>query len=359
MTIGRVAILTQDHGGRAACHYCGPCERGCSTGSYFSSLSSTLPAAQATGNLTVRTDSVVESLDYDPATRRVRAVRVVDATTRERREHTARVVFLCAATVGSTQILLNSRSEAFPHGLANRSGALGHHLMDHTFGLAGLGLIPGHEDAYFYGHRPNGIYVPRFRNVDRPHAGFVRGYNYQGRATRLPWRLEQSSAPPYGRELKEALRTPGPWALALLGFGECLPRAENRMALHPTKRDRFGIPQVTFIFTLSENERAMRRDAAAEAERMLRAAGATQVMTSDAVRPGGGAMHEMGTARMGRDPRASVLNGFNQAHDVANLFVTDGSCMTSSGCVSPSLTFMALTARAADHAAGLLRDGVL
>jgi choline dehydrogenase-like flavoprotein len=289
----------------------------------------------------------------------VRAVRVVDAKTREHREYTARIVFLCAATVGSTQILLNSRSDAFPNGLANRSGALGRYLMDHTFGLSGLGIVPGHEDAYFYGNRPNGIYVPRFRNVDQPHRGFVRGYNYQGRATRLSWRLKQPSAPPYGPELKAALRTPGPWALALLGFGECLPRAENHIALHPSRRDRFGIPQVSFAFTLSENELAMRRDAASEAEQMLRTAGATQVTTSTSVRPGGGAMHEMGTARMGRDPGESVLNGFNQAHDVANLFVTDGSCMTSSGCVSPSLTFMALTARAADHAVRLLRDDVL
>jgi len=359
VTIGRVAILTRDHGGRAACHYCGPCERGCSTGSYFSSLSSTLPAARATGRLTIRTDSVVESLAYDAETKRVGAVRVVDAQTRARRAYTARVVFLCAGTVGSTQILLNSSSESFPDGLANRSGALGRHLMDHTFGLAGLGFLPGHQETYFYGYRPNGIYVPRFRNVDRPHGGFLRGYNYQGSATRLSWRLAHGDAPPYGAALKAALRTPGPWAIALLGFGECLPRAENRITLHPRTRDRFGIPQVAFAFRLGENDLALRQDAATEAGKMLRAAGATQVTTSASVRPGGGAMHEMGTARMGRDPHESVLNAFNQAHDVPNLFVTDGSCMTSSGCVSPSLTFMALTARAADHAAGLLRDGVV
>jgi choline dehydrogenase-like flavoprotein len=359
MTIGRVAVLTRDHNGRAACHYCGPCQRGCSTGSYFSSQSSTLPAARATGNVTILTNVVVAGLDYDPATKRVNGVRVIDTGTKAGTTYRAKMVFLCASTIASTQILLNSKSESFPRGLANGSGALGHYLMDHCFGLSAFALFPGHEDAYYFGNRPNGVYIPRFRNVDAPHEGFLRGYCYQGAAMRVDWRHTQRITPGFGTALKDALREPGPWGMVLLGFAECLPNADNRMELHPSKVDRFGIPQVRFEFQYGANEMAMREDAANEAEKMLLAAGASEVFKMAYPRPGGGAIHEMGTARMGDDPAHSVLNRFNQTHEVQNLFVTDGSCMTSSSCLSPSITYMALTARASEYAAQQLRDGAV
>jgi len=359
VVMGRVAVLTQDHGGRAACHYCGPCQRGCSTGSYFSSQSSTLPAARATGNVTIRTNAVVAGLDVDPATKKITGVRVIDTATKAGSTVTAKMVFLCASTVASTQILLASASDAFPRGLANGSGALGRHLMDHCFGFSAFGLFPGHEDTTYFGHRPNGIYVPRFRNVGAPHPGFVRGYCYQGAGMRVGWRNTQRIAPAFGTKLKAHLRKPGPWGIVLLGFAECLPRPENRMFLHPNKVDRFGIPQVSFEFQWGPNEMAMRTDAADEAEKMLRAAGASEVVKLAHPRPGGGGIHEMGTARMGSDPKEAVLNRFNQAHEVANLFVTDGSCMASSGCQSPSITYMALTARASEYAAQQLRDGAI
>jgi choline dehydrogenase-like flavoprotein len=353
MTIGRCAVQTEARNGRGACHYCGPCQRGCSVGAYFSSLSSTLPAAQKTGNLSIRADSVVEGLDHDAATGRVSGVRVIDANTFDRRRFTARLVFLCASTIGSTQILLNSRSDAFPDGLANRSGVLGRYLMDHTDETGAFGLIPGFMDKYPLGNRPNGIYIPRFRNLDGQDADadFLRGYGYQGMALRMDWKAMAPQVSGFGADFKHALRAPGPWVMAILGFGEALPQRDNRMMLDPLQRDRYGIPLVKFDAAFGENEQRMRVDIAREAGRMLKAAGALQVQTLISDGGIGNAIHEMGTARMGDDPAQSVLNRWNQAHDVPNLFVTDGSCMTSASCVNPSLTYMALTARAVDHAA--------
>lgn len=361
MTIGRVAVITRPHNGRGACHYCGPCERGCSVGAYFSTQSATLPAARATGNLTLKSDSVVESIDYDPETRRASGVRVIDARTGERMVYTGRIVFLCASTVGSTQILLNSRSASFPNGLANSSGVLGHYLMDHTLGTSAAGMVPGYLDKVMLGNRPNGIYIPRFRNLDGQDedADFLRGYGYQGGSMRMGWQAMSGQIPGFGAEYKHALRNPGPWMMFLTGFGECLPYRDNRIVLDERKRDRFGIPQVRFHFDFRENEEKMRLDIARQGEEMLKAAGLTNTSSFIHHSKGGEGIHEMGTARMGDDPRESVLNRWNQAHDVPNLFVTDGSCMTSASCVNPSLTYMALTARAVDYAVKQLSAGAI
>jgi choline dehydrogenase-like flavoprotein len=358
MTIGRVAVLTEPHNGRGACHYCGPCSRGCSVSAYFCSLTSTLPAAKATGRLTVRPDSVVERLDTDPETGRVTSVSVVDAKTRERVRFSGKLVFLCASTIGSTQILLNSRSEHHPNGLANRSGALGRYLMDHTFATGVGGNIPAYLDRNTIGHRPNGIYIPRFRNLDGQDgdADFLRGYGFQGDARRLGWSRD---VPGFGKGLKDELARPGPWRMHLSGFGEILPYAGNRMLLDEKKVDRFGIPQVRFEVEYKDNEKRMIDDIMERGQEMLKAAGATDIHASPGPMIMGSGVHEMGTARMGNDPTESVLNGWNQAHEVSNLFVTDGACMTSASCVNPSITYMALTARAANHAAELLRAGAL
>jgi choline dehydrogenase-like flavoprotein len=248
LTIGRVAIQTEAKNNRGVCHYCGPCERGCSVGAYFSSLSSTLPAARASGNLTVRADSVVDKLLYDADSKRVSAVSVIDANTGQRQRISARMVFLCASTIASTQILLNSRSEAMPNGLANSSGTLGHYLMDHTDASGAFGLMSGYRDKFPIGNRPNGFYIPRFRNIDARSSvdEFLRGYGYQGAALRVDWRALHNQIAGFGKRFKQALRTPGPWVVFLAGFGEHLPRFENRMYLHANKVDRFGIPQVAF-----------------------------------------------------------------------------------------------------------------
>ena len=361
MTIGRCAVLTQPHNGRGACHYCGPCERGCSVGAYFSTQSSTLPAAQKTGNLVLKSDCVVAGIDYDPVTKRASGVRVIDANTRTRTTYTAKIIFLCASTAGSTQVLMNSRSASFPNGLANSSGALGHYLMDHTTAQGAIGVMPGHENKVVYGNRPNGTYIPRFRNLDGQDddAEFIRGYGYQGMAMRRGWQSLVDQTPGFGEELKSALRKPGPWMMLLTGFGECLPYRENRLELDSSKTDRFGIPQVRFQFSFKENENRMRDDIVSQASTMLKTAGSVYVIPFNNNSVGGQAIHEMGTARMGDDPTKSVLNAWNQAHDIPNLFVTDGSCMTSTSCVNPSLTYMALTARAANYAANLVQSGQL
>ena len=365
-TIGRVAILTQNHNGRAACHYCGPCERGCSTGSYFSSQSSTLPAAQKTGRLTIVPDSIVHSLIYDDAKNRVTGVRVIDANTKEPREYRARIIFVNASTLGSTRILLNSKSDRFPNGLANSSGTLGQNLMDHHFMAGARGEIPGLKEHYYQGNRPNGIYIPRFRNLGddkTKRSDYIRGFGYQGGAGRSGWG-RGGSAPGFGVQLKRRLREPGDWSMGMTAFAECLPRAENAVTLSD-ETDEYGIPKLRINCGWGPNELAMRKDMAASAAEMLEAAGVKNVSTYDLLKPDGlGAepglgIHEMGTARMGRDPKTSVLNAHNQAHDVPNLFVTDGSAMTSSSCVNPSITYMALTARACDYAVKQMKEGAI
>lgn len=355
LTIGRCAILTQDHNGRKACHYCGPCERGCITGSYFSSLSSTLPVAAATGKLTLRPWSVVRSLVYDAGKKRVTGVQVIDAKSGEAIEFRARIVFVCASALESTRILLNSTSRAFPGGLGSSSGELGHNLMDHSMGHGAVGTIPGYEDHVSYGNRPNGIYLVRFRNVKEKHPDFVRGYAFQGGAGRDGWG-RGSGMKGFGADFKRQLLTErGPWRMSLYGFGEMLPRHENRVELDPNLKDKWGIPALRISCEYGPNEHAQWKDMIATATEMLEAAGATSITpTNDDVKPGL-VIHEMGTARMGRDPKTSVLNGYNQVWDALNVFVTDGACMASTANQNPSITYMALTARAVDHAVALMK----
>ena len=359
MTIGRVANLTEPLGERGACHYCGICQRGCSVGAYFSSLSSTLPAASKTGLLTLRADSVVEGLNYDSASKRVTGVRVIDTQTGERMRFGAKLVFLCASTIASLQVLLNSRSNSFPEGLANRSGMLGRYVMDHQEGGVGFGISTEFMGKYVYGYRPNGIYIPRFRNLDpsSPEEGYLRGYGYQGLAIPLGGQLTAGAMPGFGAEFKKALRAPPAWGFFLTAFTECLPYADNRVTLDRTAVDRHGIPQLHFDVRFRENEAKLNADSAAQAEAMLKTAGMQNVVAMTRPSVPGDAIHEMGGACMGKDPARSVLNAWNQAHDVPNLFVTDGASMSSSGTVNPSLTFMALTARAANHAAERFKRG--
>ncbi len=358
MTIGRAAVLTRPHKDRAPCHYCGICHRGCITESYFSSLNSTLPAAQRTGRLTIRPYSVVHSLAFDPATRRVSGVRIIDAQTKQSREFQGKIVFLCASTLESTRILLNSTSTEFPNGLANSSGELGHNLMDHHMGAGANGIMPGHEDKQSFGNRPNGIYIPRFRNISTKQKDFLRGYGFQGGGDRKDW-TRALTMPGLGAEFKRTIREPGVWTMDLGGFGECLPNHENYVEINKAKLDAWGIPTLTIHCEWGENERAMSRDIATQAAEMLAAAGARNITVSSEMTPPGLSIHELGTARMGRDPKTSVLNAYNQAHDVKNLFVTDGACMASSSCVNPSLTYMAITARACDYAVSQMKKNEL
>jgi choline dehydrogenase-like flavoprotein len=313
---------------------------------------------------------VVHSIIYDESLDKATGVRVVDAVSKEMIEFDGRVVMLCASAIGSTQIMLNSISNRFPTGIANSSDALGRYLMDHHFRVGARGEMPGFEDRYFYGNRPNGIYIPRFRNIspETKHPDFVRGYGYQGGASRPSWG-RGNAIKGFGASLKSTLRDPGPWTFWIGAWGEALPREDNTVTLDPEQVDQWGIPVVRFDCTWGDNEFAMRKDMASSAAEMLEAAGAKNVQTFDnydTTQPHGGrsaapglCIHEMGTARMGHDPRTSVLNKWNQAHDVPNLFVTDGACMTSSACQNPSITYMALTTRAVDYAATEMKKGNL
>jgi choline dehydrogenase-like flavoprotein len=359
LTVGRTANLTQakEEEGRAACQYRSICARGCSYGAYFSTQSSTLPAAMATGNLTVITDAVVEAVDYDPATRRATGVRYFDTKSRTHKSASARLVFLNAGAFNSVHVLLNSASEAMPQGLANSSGVLGTHIMDHANTLSAAAIMPGFEAHTTFGNRPTGIVIPRYRNLDRMDGvGHTRGFSFQGGALQSTWtqgkRLEG-----VGAEYKNTLRRPGPWRMVLVAFADSVPRASNRLTLDRGKTDANGLPQLKIAFAHGAQEHAALAQAKADAAEMLRAAGGQVIMGFDRPGAGGSAIHEMGGARMGHDPATSVLNKWSQAHDVANLFVTDGAQMSSSACQNPSLTYMALTARAADAAVGMLRDG--
>lgn len=358
MTIGRCAVLTEELNGRAPCHYCGTCERGCMTRSYFSSVSVTLPAAEATGNMTLRPHSNVHSIIYDTETDWVTGVRVIDYESKEELEFESKLIFMCASCIGTTQIMLNSTSSRFPDGIANSSGVLGHYLMDHHELSIGA-RIDGFEDQYYQGARPNGVYIPRFRNIDEKskRSDYVRGFAYQAGASREGW-YRGATEVGIGAELKESLQSPGSWTLWMSGFGEQLPLYDNRVTLSE-EIDEWGIPILEIDCGWSDNERMMRKDMATSAVEMLEAAGFRDVEADvyDAVP--GLAIHEMGTARMGLDPRTSVLNAHNQCHDVPNLFVTDGACMTSAACQNPSITYMALTARAVDYAVEALKSGDL
>ena len=366
MIMGRCAHLTKPTEahmaqGRLPCQARSMCERGCSFGAYFSTQSSTLPAALKTGRLRIATNAIVHSVIYDARTNRATGVRVIDSETMETREYFAKVVFLCASTLGSTQILLNSTSPAFPTGIGNSSGVLGHYLMDHLYGAGASGRIDGFEGDYYSGRRPTGPYIPRFRNLNEQHPKFLRGYALAGGARREGFGAEADD-PGFGKEYKARIRKPGPWTFSLHGQGEMLPRYENMVSLHPTKKDKWGMPQLHIDCTFGENELRMREDMADTAAEILETLGVKNVYkyrSSPEEYPPGLAIHEMGTARMGRDPRTSMLNGFNQSHDVPNLFVTDGACMASVAWQNPSLTFMALTARACAYAVEQIKLGKL
>jgi glucoside 3-dehydrogenase (cytochrome c) catalytic subunit len=355
LTIGRCAILTEDHNGRAACHYCGYCERGCVTLSYFNSINATLPVARQTGKMTLRPFSVVHSLSYDKKRNRVSGVRVIDGETKHALEFQGRVIFLCASTLESARILLNSATPDFPSGLANSSGELGHNVMDHIMGGGANGKITAPADKKPVGRRPNGIYVPRFRNLaGGPKSTFLRGYGYQGGAGREGWG-RGADLPGFGADWKKALRDPGDWSFGLYGFGECLPNHNNYVEIDKTKNDAWGIPVLKIHCSYGDNEWALMQDASIAAAEMLAAAGAREITPYIDHNPPGKAIHEMGTARMGRDPKTSVLNAHNQAHDIPNLFVTDGACMASTANQNPSITYMALTARACDYAVSAMK----
>lgn len=353
----RMSNMTEDKPdqGRTKCQFRNQCGRGCSFGAYFSTQAVTLPAARATGRLTLRPDAVVSNLEYDPATKRVTGVRVIDANTKQAEVIPAKLVFLCASAMASTQILMNSRPEGSGESYFDTSHTLGRYVMDHIFRVGINGEIPGLTEYIEYGRRPGGVYIPRFRNVNGEEGiGFKRGYGYQGSAYRQPAYPEG-----FGASMKHGMRQYGPWRMGMGAFGECLPYEDNRVSLHPDKVDRFGIPQMRFDVTFRDNEIKMMDDARAEGEKMFRAAGLLNVTSSRGQHVPGDAIHEMGGARMGADPRRSVLNKWSQAHEAANLFVTDGSQMASISCVNPSLTFMAFTARAADQAVKQLRAGAI
>ena len=345
--------------GRIQCQARNECQKGCSFGAYFSTQSSTLPSALATNNLTIATNSIVHSVIYDPKTNRATGVRVIDAETLETREYFAKVIFLCASTLGTTQIMLNSKSESFPTGIANSSGALGHYLMDHLYGAGASGRVEGFEDEYYSGRRPTGLVMPRFTNYSEMNPNFLRGYQLTGSAMREGWN-QFSERDGFGADYKKSIRSAGSWIFNLGGSGEMLPRYENQVSLHPTLKDKWGMPQLHIECDLSENDWKMFENIADTAAEILEGIGVKDVTKKIEAKKDwhpGLAIHEMGTARMGKDPKTSVLNGWNQAHDVPNLFVTDGASMASCASQNPSLTYMALTARAADYAVQQLKLG--
>jgi choline dehydrogenase-like flavoprotein len=358
VTIGRTANLTREKDGRSACQYRSICARGCSYGAYFSTQSSTLPAAQKTGNLTLVTDAVVEGIDYDPTTKRASGVRVLDAKSGKRTTYRARIVFLNAGSFNSVHLMLRSTSDAFPNGLANSSGVLGTHIMDHANTLSVAAIVPGFEDRTTFGNRPTGIVIPRFRNLERKDGDFLRGYSFQGGALQSGWTAAKREAG-LGVAFKERATQVGPWRMVLVAFAESLPRATNRLTLDPVKSDPRGAPLLRIAFAHGDNEAKALADAKSEAAKMMAAIGGKVLFGFDKPGAGGAAIHEMGGARMGNDPKTSVLDRFSRAHDVANLFVTDGAQMASSASQNPSLTYMALTARACDHAVGLAKAGKL
>ncbi|MBX2966809.1 MAG: GMC family oxidoreductase [Cyclobacteriaceae bacterium] len=356
LTIGRVANLAgplahNKSPQRGTCQYRNLCSRGCPYGAYFSSNSATLPAAAATGNMTLRANSIVYELIYDEQKGKATGVKVLDAETGEQHEFYARVIFLCASTMGSTYIMLNSISNRFPNGFGNDSGELGCNIMDHHLGSGASAQVEGFDDVYYFGRRANGIYIPRYRNIGNDKRDYLRGFGYQGGASRQGWWRLVSEAS-IGADLKEAATTPGKWSFGMTGFGEILPDHSNRVTINPDKKDKYGLPTLLFDTEFKENDFKMRKDIAADAAEMLDAAGFKNVHTFDNPNSHGIGLgiHEMGTARMGKDPKTSVLNKWNQVHACKNVFVTDGSFMTSASCVNPSLTYMAFTARAVNHA---------
>lgn len=344
--MGRTANLTKPVKGRGQCQARDLCHRGCPFGAYFSTNASTMPAAYATGNLTVRPHSLVNKILYDDQKKRATGVEIIDTKTNEVEEFYARLIFLNASTVATAAILLNSTSSRFSNGLGNGSDQVGRNLMDHHKGLSASASVDGFEDMYYYGRRPSSIYIPRFKNVKEKDPAFLRGYHFGGSASRS----QQQNANVIGAALKESMTEPGGWRMGLYAFGECLPYADNRITLNQDKKDKWGRPVININCEFKDNEKAMHENMGITAKEMLEAAGFKDIHISNNISFPGNANHEMGVARMGNDPQTSVLNSFNQMHEVPNVYITDGSCMTSGSCVNPSLTYMALTARACDYA---------
>lgn len=358
MFIGRSANITQPHHDRVNCQYRDRCWRGCPFGGYFSTQSATLPAAMKTGNLTLRPFSIVTKLIYDKDTQKATGVEIVDANDNKTYEYKSKIVFLCASTFNSTWILMNSATDIWPDGLGSSSGELGNNVMDHHFRSGAGGRVDGFGDKYVYGRRPTGVYVPRFRNIYDDKRSYLRGFGYQGGAGR--GRGLHVAEFTIGPDLKEALSFPSDdWGIGLTGFGEMLPYHDNKITLNKNVKDKWGLPVLDIDVSIRENEKKMREDMMNDAKEMLEKAGVNNVHSYDWGYEVGMGIHEMGTARMGKDPKVSVLNGNNQVWQAKNVFVTDGACMASASCVNPSLTYMAMTARAADFAVSELKKGNL
>ena len=355
----RVAHLTKikpgQFYGRSECQTRDMCHTGCPFGGYFSSNSSTLPAAQRTGKLTMVSNTVVDSIIYDEEKNKVIGVKVIDSITKERSEYYARVIFLCASTLATTGILMRSKNDAFPNGLANSSGVLGHYLMDHHKNIGGSGVMDGFEDKYYKGFRPAGLTIPAFRNIYSREKDFLRSYGVYGGAKREGINPDQVGI---GKEFKEKLTRPGAWTMGLYAYGECLPYYENKVEMDEQKKDKWGFPILKITADFKENEMKMRKDMKEQVYEMLEVMGLKDIKVHDGTHIMGDSTHLTGTARMGKDPKTSILNSFNQSHDIKNLFITDGSCMPSVSYKSPSLTFMALTARACDYAVKEMDKGV-
>ena len=356
MIIGRTANLTQAMPGRSHCQFRNKCAMGCPFGAYFSTQSSTLPAAMATGNLTVRPYSIVTRILYDKDKKKATGVEVLDAQTNMTYEYYAKIIFLNASTLNSAWVLMNSATNVWPDGLGSSSGELGHNLMDHHMRAGAFGTVEGFDDRYYFGRRPNGIYIPRFRNINGDKRDYLRGFGYQGLASREGWGHEIAELQ-IGGAYKDAISEPGKWAFGIAAFGETLPNHNNKVTLDKNKKDKWGLPVLAIDAELGENERKMRVDMVNDAMEMLHVAGLKDVAKFEQESYLGAAIHEMGTARMGRDPKTSVLNKWNQVWDAPNVFVTDGAAMASTACQNPSLTYMALTARAANYSAGELKKG--
>jgi len=356
MIIGRTANITKPLPGRTNCQYRNKCWLGCPFGAYFSTQSSTLPAAMATGNLTVRPWSIVTKILYDKNTKKATGVEILDAQNNQTYEYHAKIVFVNASALNSAWVLMNSATDIWPDGLGSSSGELGHNLMDHHLGVGAGGRIEGYEDKYYFGRRANGIYIPRYRNLNGEKRDYIRGFGYQGGGGREEWgrSIPELSI---GGAFKDALAEPGEWNFGMGGFGETLPYHENKAYLDKSKKDKWGLPVLAIDAEVKDNEKKMRIDMANDAKEMLEAAGVKDVHTFVSEPVLGRGIHEMGTARMGRDPKTSVLNEWNQVWDAKNVFVTDGACMASTACQNPSLTYMALTARAANHAVEELKKG--
>ncbi|MFN3298560.1 MAG: GMC oxidoreductase [Sediminibacterium sp.] len=358
MIIGRTANITQELEGRSACQFRNKCWLGCPFGAYFSTQSSTLPAAMKTGNLTLRPWSIVTKILYDKDKKRATGVEILDAETNKTYVYNAKIIFLNASTLNSAWILMNSATDVWEGGLGSSSGELGHNIMDHHLGVGAGGRMEGYEDKYTFGRRANGIYIPRYQNIGSDKRDYLRGFGYQGSGNRGGWGSKVAEFT-IGADFKEAISEPGGWSMGMMGFGEVLPDHKNFATLDKTVKDKWGLNVLKIDAELKENEMKMRKDMLADAIEMLTNAGVKDVKGYDANAVLGRGIHEMGTARMGADPKTSVVNKHNQIWDAPNVFVTDGSFMTSAACVNPSLTYMAFTARAADFAVSELKKGNL